>query len=159
MEKNRLLVASHYTLILTLLAVLVSSCALPKIRILHDPLTLEEHLDLGVSYERGGEFDAALAEYAVAAKRIPVALLYMGNVYFQKKDFENAELYFAKAIEETNDPRAYNNLAWLYYTQDRNLEAAEGLARVAVAADPLSGDYKDTLRKIQEKRKGPQDGP
>jgi outer membrane protein OmpA-like peptidoglycan-associated protein len=51
----RLLRLTSYALLLTLL------CSCSHIVILHDPLTAEEHNDLGVTYEQKGELDAAKA--------------------------------------------------------------------------------------------------
>lgn len=152
MEKNRILDAFYNTICLTIITILLSSCSLPRIIVFHDPLTPEEHINLGVSYENKGELDAALKEYETASKKSQIAYLYMGNIYFQKNDFVNAEKYYRKAIKKTDDPRAYNNLAWIYYTMDTELQEAEKLARKAVELSPDSVDFKDTLDRIIEKR-------
>ena len=136
----------------------LSSCTLPRIAVLHDPLTPEEHINLGVSYEKKGELDAALEQYESASKKLPVAYLYVGNIYFQKKDADHAEKAYKKAIERANDARAYNNLAWLYYTRGEHLEEAEKLARKAVELSPESVDFRDTLEKIIEKRSSVTEG-
>jgi tetratricopeptide (TPR) repeat protein len=142
------------TLILILLAFTLCSCALPRIAILHDPLTPEEHVNLGVSYEKRGELEAALKEYKAAAKKMPLAFLYVGNVRFQQKQFDDAENAYRKAIKKSGSPEAYNNLAWLYYTTGSNMSEAEQLARKAVELSPDSETFKDTLKKIQEKTGG-----
>jgi tetratricopeptide (TPR) repeat protein len=152
MEKNRILDAFYNTICLTIITILLSSCSLPRIIVFHDPLTPEEHINLGVSYENKGELDAALKEYETASKKSQIAYLYMGNIYFQKNDFVNAEKYYRKAIKKTDDPRAYNNLAWIYYTMDTELQEAEKLARKAVELSPDSVDFEDTLDRIIEKR-------
>jgi tetratricopeptide (TPR) repeat protein len=152
MEKNRILDAFYNTICLTIITILLSSCSLPRIILFHDPLTPEEHINLGVSYENKGELDAALKEYETASKKSQIAYLYMGNIYFQKNDFVNAEKYYRKAIKKTDDPRAYNNLAWIYYTMDTELQEAEKLARKAVELSPDSVDFEDTLDRIIEKR-------
>ena len=152
MEKNRLLDASYKALSVMLVALALSSCAFPRIAVLHDPLTPEEHINLGVSYEKKGELDAALEQYEAASKKLSVAYLYIGNVYFQKNDAKHAEKAYKKAIERANDAQAYNNLAWLYYTHDQHLEEAEKLARKAVELRPEADDFRDTLEKIIEKR-------
>ncbi len=61
----------------------------------------------------------------------------MGNVYFQKKEYEEAEVHYKKAIKK--DPEnadAYNNLAWLYYTKRERLDEAEKLALKAIELNP-----------------------
>ena len=59
---------------------------------------------------------------------------------------------YKKAIKKTGDPRAYNNLAWLYCLKEMKLDEAEGLARKAVELSPDAQDFKDTLEKIIEKK-------
>ncbi|MEO0248460.1 MAG: tetratricopeptide repeat protein [candidate division WOR-3 bacterium] len=132
--------------------VLISGCSLPRIAVLHDPLTPEEHINLGVSYEKRGEYDAALEQYETASAKMPLAFLYIGNVYFQKGDMKQAEKSYRRAIDRTNEARAYNNLAWLYYTTGERLDEAEALARKAVELAPNSLDFQDTLQKIIERR-------
>ncbi len=140
-------------LALIVFALLFFSCSLPRIAVLRDPLTPEEHIDLGVSYEQRGELEAALKEYGTAAKAMPLAYLYMGNVYFEEKRFPDAERAYRKAIAKTDSAEARNNLAWLYYTIGSNLEEAEALARKAVELSPESEAFKDTLAKIEEKKR------
>ncbi len=151
MDKDRLLDACHKALVTLLSALALVSCSLPRIMVLHDPLTPEEHVNLGVAYEKKGELDEALAQYQAASAKLPLAYLYEGNVYFQKNDMKRAEASYKKAIEKTGDPRAYNNLAWLYYTTGEHLEEAERLARKAVELSPDSPDFVDTLDKIVTK--------
>jgi tetratricopeptide (TPR) repeat protein len=132
----------------------LSSCSLPRIIILDDPLSPEEHINLGVAYEGRGEFDAAIKEYRAASKKTPIAYLYLGNVYFVMKEYDKAEEYYKEAIEQ--DPLnadAYNNLAWLYYTTRRNLKEAEKLVLEAIKLNPSKSEiYKDTLNKIRNER-------
>ena len=131
---------------------LLTSCALPRIIILDDPLSPEEHINLGVAYEKKGEIDNALKEYRLASKKLPLAYLYMGNIYFQKNDFDEADSAYKKAIEkEPSNSDAYNNLAWLYYTKRENLSEAEELALKAIELNPSKKEiYQDTLAKIRE---------
>lgn len=129
---------------------MVVSCAMPRIIVLDDPLSPEEHLNLGVTYEKKGELDNAIKEYDRASKKLPIAYLYLGNVYFQKNELDDAEKYYRKAIKKNPDNAdAYNNLAWLYFTKKENLDEAERLVLKAVELNPAKGDiYKDTLEKI-----------
>jgi len=127
---------------------------MPRIIVLRDHLTPEEQIDLGLSYESRGEYSPALEQYNLALKKLPIAFLYIGNLYFQKGEYEKAEAAYNNAIEKTGDPRAYNNLAWLYYTAGREMKEAEELAEKAVSLSPESEDFKDTLNKIRRKRAG-----
>lgn len=131
---------------------LFSSCALPRIIILDDPLSPEEHINLGVAYEKQGELDNALKEYKMASEKNPLGYLYMGNVYLQKNDYDEAENYYKKAVKKNpQNADAHNNLAWLYYLKKENLDEAETLALKAIELDPKKQDiYQDTLEKIRE---------
>jgi tetratricopeptide (TPR) repeat protein len=156
MGKNTLLDTYRKAIGLTLVALFLSSCSLPRIITLKDPLTPEEHLSLGLSYENSGEYTPAIEQYEMAAKNLAIAYLYIGNLYFQKGEYERAEEAYEKAIKKSGDPKAYNNLAWLYYTTDRKMKKAEELAEKAVYLLPESEDYKDTLNKIRQKISGGQ---
>ena len=105
-------------LFLSLVFFTLTACSLPKIIIVHDPLTPEEHINLGVAYEKKGELGAAMKQYKEASKKLPSSWVYMGNVSFEESDMRKAEKYYKKAIDkDKNNPDAYNNLAWLYYTE------------------------------------------
>jgi tetratricopeptide (TPR) repeat protein len=136
---------------LTLL-VIIAGCAMPRIIIYDDPLSSEEHLKLGMAYEKDGELDNAIGEYKAAARKLPIAYLYLGNVHFQKNELDEAEKYYKKAIrKEAHNADAHNNLAWLYYIREENLDKAENLALRAMELDPSKRDvYMDTLEKVRE---------
>jgi tetratricopeptide (TPR) repeat protein len=132
-----------------------AGCSSFKIIVLKDPLTPEEHLNLGVAYEQRVELDNALKEYQLASKKLPIAYLYLGNVHFQKNEYTKAETYYKKTIKkEPKNADAYNNLAWLYYTRRENLGEGERLALKAIELNPAKEPiYRDTLEKIRELRK------
>ena len=125
---------------------------MPRVIIYDDPLSSEEHLKLGMAYEKDGELDNAIREYKAAARRLPIAYLYLGNVHFQKNELDQAEKYYKKAIrKEAHNADAHNNLAWLYYIREENLDKAEKLALRAMELDPSKRDvYMDTLEKVRE---------
>ncbi len=152
--KNSSTICRVFPRYLTVCCLLLAGCALPRIIVLEDPLSPEEHINLGVAYEKKGELDNALKEYEEASKRLAVAFLYMGNIHFQKNEFDKAESYYKKAIKK--DPQnadAYNNLAWLYYTKKENLDEAESLVLKALELNPSKKDiYHDTLEKIKALR-------
>ncbi len=145
---------------------IISGCSLPRIIILDDPLTPHERINLGVVYERMGEIDKAIEEYERASKKLPVAHLYLGNAYFQKGDFHEAERHYRIAIRKVPDlSDAYNNLAWLYYNKAKDpdltaeyikeiLKEAEGLVIKALKLKPSDKNYKNTLNKIRELKNG-----
>jgi tetratricopeptide (TPR) repeat protein len=139
-------------LLLFTLQVILAGCTMPRVIIYDDPLTYEEHLKLGMAYEKDREFENAIREYKTAARRLPIAYFYLGNVYFQKNELDQAEKYYKKAIrKETHNADAHNNLAWLYYVKEENLDKAENLALRAMALDPSKRDvYMDTLDKVRE---------
>jgi tetratricopeptide (TPR) repeat protein len=142
-------------LLLTTYCLLLLGCAFPRIIVLDDPLSPEEHINLGVTYEKKGELDNALKEYQVASKKLPVAYLYIGNIYFQKNEYEEAERYYKKAIKkEPENADAYNNLAWLYFIERKNLDEAERLVLKAIELNPAKKNiYQDTLDKIRALKK------
>jgi len=95
--------------LISALPILISGCSFPKIIILKDPLTPEEHLNLGVAYERRGELDSAIKEYQRAAEELPLALLHLGNAHFLKNQWKEAEVYYREAIEKNpKNADAYN---------------------------------------------------
>jgi tetratricopeptide (TPR) repeat protein len=145
---------SSLLLVLSFWMLLLSGCTSPRIVVVKDPLTPEEHLNLGVAYEKRGEFDNAIKEYKLASKKQPIAYLYLGNVHFQKKEWAQAEHDYKKAIEiDPNSADAHNNLAWLYYSQGEKLDDAERLAIQAITLNPSKEHiYRDTLDKIRQKK-------
>ena len=146
----------NITYLLSILMInLLMSCSLPRIIVLDDPLSPEEHLNLGVTYEKNGEFDNALKEYKIASKKIAIAYLYMGNIFFQKNEYESAEASYRKAIKEyPENADAHNNLAWLFYVRKENLGEAEDLALKAIGLNHSKTNiYQDTLDKIKSLKK------
>jgi tetratricopeptide (TPR) repeat protein len=144
----------HFLLFLLILAFF--GCSIPKIIVMEDPLTPEEHLKLGVAYEQKGEYDLAIREYESASKFITISYFYLGNAYFQKSEYDKAEASYRKAIRK--DPGladAYNNLAWLLYSQNKDLDEARSLALKAISLNPEGkGTYLDTLKRIEDCKAG-----
>jgi Tfp pilus assembly protein PilF len=161
----------HFTFCIVLL-VLPACGGLPRIVVLHDPLSAEEHLRLGALYEARGRADLAEKEYAAVLEPgnrstdplMPVrraeAHSRLGNLAYQRGDPSAAERRYLDALAQQPDhPEACNNLAWIYAEQGRALEEAEGLARRAVRA--FTGSRRasalDTLGVVLLRRGRPQE--
>jgi tetratricopeptide (TPR) repeat protein len=125
--------------------------------ILRDPLSAAEHNDLGVSYERRGEWDLAAREYRRALRvdrRFARARLNLGNVAAHEDRWAEAEKHYRRALRGLPaDPDAWNNLAVALMRRRVHLIEAESLAThaVALAAD---GDslYRATLAEVRAAR-------
>lgn len=138
-----------------LLALLCAGCALPQIVIHDDPLTAEEHLKLGMAYEKDKEPERAADEYRHAARKVPLAHLYLGNTLFGMRRLNDAEDEYRTALRLLPDnAEVQNNLAWLLCTRGRSLEEAEKLAASAVAKEPGNAAYADTLAAVRKARAG-----
>lgn len=126
--------------ILLSLLLSASACArLPKIIVLEDPLSADEHVTLGVAYERKGEFDLAAREYEAALKKDPAffqARVNLGNVRLAQGRYDAAREEYLAALElRPADPAATNNLAWAAILSGKEREDA--LRRMeAVLANP-----------------------
>jgi Flp pilus assembly protein TadD len=129
------------------------SCS--HIIILHDPLSAEEHNDLGVSYEQKGELDAAIREYRAALKKrrdFPTAKVNLGNVCFRKKDYAAAEKLYAEVLKsDSTQTDAGNNLAMLYLETGVHLDKALHLAAHCVLLAPQNPRFLDTLGLVYTK--------
>ena len=132
-----------YALLLTS----VLSCS--HIVILHDPLSAEEHNDLGVTYEQKGEMDAAIREYNAALRKrrdFPTAQVNLGNAYFRKQDFGRAEKLYSGVLQaDSANTDAGNNLAMLYLETGKHLDRALRLAERCVRLASQNARYHDTL--------------
>ena len=137
---------------------LLSGCALPRIGFYDDPLSSDEHIKLGVSYERDGNFELAEREYNEALKDTPMAHFYLGNFYFEQNQFDKAEREYRTALRQVDEKDAapiYNNLAWMMHTQGKNSDEAVSLARKAVelATPEQRPTFENTLNSIIAARK------
>lgn len=134
-----------FWILIFIFLVLAGCSGLPRIVILDDPLSAEEHLTLGISYETKGMLDQAILEYKAAlskARSYSKAMVNLGNVYYKKGDFDTAEGYYKDALRiDRDDPYANNNLAWILLSKGVRLAEAESLAARAVEKDPKNKAY------------------
>jgi len=128
---------------------------MPQIAVLHDPLTPEEHLQLGLNYEKKGLIEEAIKHYEDASKSDARGFLFLGNLYLNQKKYDTAEDYYKKAIQKNEKlADAYNNLAWLYFIKGEKLVDAEDLVKKAIEIEKNNPEkvkiYEDTLEKIKK---------
>jgi tetratricopeptide (TPR) repeat protein len=129
----------------------VSACGrVPKIIVLEDPLSADEHVALGVAYEGKGELSLAAREYERALKKESgsfQARFNLGNVRLAEKRYDAARDEYRKALDlRPGSPEATNNLAWAAILSGSGRE--EALRRMeTVLSDPArrSPPLLDTL--------------
>lgn len=133
-----------------LLLLALPACSLPRIVILHDPLSADEHLRLASIYDKEENHDLAGEHYRTAIKkgsRHVQAWMLLGDFCFRRKEFTAAKDAYEKAI--SLDPRngdAYNNLAWVHLHLPEGPETARKLAEKALSLTPDHRPYYlDTL--------------
>ncbi len=121
-----------------------------------DPKVVLNYVQLGRVYELTNQPDQALAVYQKALAAQPTSANLnsaIGNVYLAKGDLKSAGKYFQAALSQnTHDPIAANNLAWVYAMQGENLDMALSLATQAKQAAPEMESVNDTLAWIQYKK-------
>ena len=115
-----------------------------------DPLTAEEHNNLGVIYEREGKYDLAIREYKKASsadRNLVVPNVNLGNVYQKKGDTEESEKYYKKALrKDGHNIEAANNLASLYIETSGDYgEALDILLEATREQNPIPVYALDTL--------------
>lgn len=115
-----------------------------------DPLSAEEHNELGVAYYRRGEYEAAAREFRAAGSRRPGftrALVNLGDTQLALGAVEAAiDAYERARATSPDDPGVANNLAWALLHHERRWPEAEAVIRDALGRDPAPrGYYLDTL--------------
>lgn len=144
-----------FRIFIIILFFIISGCNMPRIIVLQDPLTAEEHLQLGLSYEKKGLLEEAKKHYEEASKKDIRGLLFLGNLYLNIGEYNKAEELYKETINrDANISEAYNNMAWLYYLKRENIDEAEELVKKAIEIEKDNPDklkiFKDTLEKIQQ---------
>ncbi len=90
-----------------------------------------------------------LASYLQDRPRDGDALLLLGGVYLQLGNTESAESALRAILESKSDhPAACNDLACLLIGQNKSLDEAEKLARIATSKAPTIAAYQDTLARV-----------
>jgi Tfp pilus assembly protein PilF len=125
---------------LLVVLLLAGGCSrVPRIIVLEDPLTADEHVELGVAYERKGDLGLARREYEAALRKDGKsfqARVNLGNVYLSVKEYAKARKEYLEALElRPGDAEATNNLSWAAVLSGEGID--EALARMeAVVSAP-----------------------
>ena len=121
-----------------------TQCSFPRITVLHDPLTAEEHEKLGKIYESRAEFDLAAQQYREALDKDPhmvSSLLLLGDLSFRTKRYPEAESAYRRAIKlQGGNGDIYNNLCWVYLEQNK-IDKTEDLISTAMIKTPEHRAY------------------
>ena len=115
-----------------------------------NPLTADEHNDLGVAYFGQGEIRRAAREFERAIALRPQwarALVNLGDARLALGDVESAIDAYQRAVTiAPDDPGAANNLAWALLQDPVRWPEAEAIIHGALARQPEPrGYYLDTL--------------
>ena len=141
--------------IVFLLVILLTACTMPKIVIFDDPLTAQQHNDLGVVYEEKGDLSLAAKEYEKAIKKNRdwvIPYLNLGHLYYRQGKLDQSERILREGIRIKGDhPDLLNNLAWVMMEKGE-LKNALYLVDKAIYLDNKE-EYRDTRQAILEKMK------
>ncbi|MGI9533691.1 MAG: tetratricopeptide repeat protein [Thermodesulfobacteriota bacterium] len=103
-----------------------------------DPLTAEEHNNLGVAYEQEENYKLAIKQYKKANdidKNLVTPLVNLGNVYFKQEKYKKAEKYYLEALKkDKKNIEAANNLGNVYLKTGKNYE--RGIENLVTAMPP-----------------------
>jgi Tfp pilus assembly protein PilF len=140
-------------LTLLLVSIALTGCSLPKIVVLHDPLSGEEHIKLGSVYASQGKAGLARDQYQAAVKQDPRnarAWSLLGDTAYLLKDYAGAERAYDSALDlDPSNGDLHNNLAWVFVQRERKLGTARDLVTKALELNPANRPYYlDTLGSI-----------
>ncbi len=128
-----------------------------KIIIRHDPLSAEQHNDLGASYYKEREFEAAEREFKASIKKDKkfwLAYYNLGTLYLYAKKYKEAEYYLYKSIiYNSTFSDGYNNLSLLMLKKG---DLKHSLYYITLAIKFATSNkylYYETLAQIQERLK------
>ena len=140
---------------LAMIILIVAGCAMPKIVVIDDPLTAQQHNDLGVAYEEKGDYPLAEKEYEKAIKKNRewvIPYLNLGHLYYRQDKLDQAERALRDGLRVKGDhPELLNNLAWVLMEKGQLKEAKALIDKAIVIED--KEEYRDTRQEIVERTK------
>jgi len=119
------------------------------------PAKVKEDLFLKalLGLEEARQFRAAIDGYDTALTQWPkniTALIGIGNCYYALGELENAEKALRKAIRlHPKSGPAFNNLAQIFFEQERKPEALAAAKKAVSLGGPLRSVYQKTLEEIE----------
>jgi tetratricopeptide (TPR) repeat protein len=142
-------VGRKWVVALVVTAAFVGGCATTRSQVI-DPLSAEEHNDLGVAYFLRGDLAPAAREFERALILRPDyvrALVNLGDTRLALGAVDGAIAAYEQARSQNpDDPPIANNLAWALLQHHRRWPEAEPIIRAALARHPEPrGYYLDTL--------------
>jgi tetratricopeptide (TPR) repeat protein len=113
------------------------------------PRDADSHMIVGYTYRAVGDFDRAVRHFELAGEvaeaRVP-AMLEAGYTQQQAGRMDDARKTLHNLQREyPDDPEVANSYGYLLAELGENLEEAERLIRLALAAEPDNGAYLDSL--------------
>jgi Tfp pilus assembly protein PilF len=116
-------------------------------------LTPAEHLALGHTYLQENKTVPAAQQYQMALqqdKKFVPALMALGNIAFEKKDFKQARQYYERALDVTpKDPALINNLAMVDLAEGKPMkDTVAKLENLLTDPGPMRPYLLDTLATI-----------
>jgi Tfp pilus assembly protein PilF len=126
--------------LLSLALLVLAGCSLPRIIVLNDPLSVDEHINLGKIYESQQKDDLAEQQYLDALHKDQnnlSALLLLGDLSFRIKKYSEAETAYRKAVRlQPENGDIYNNLCWVFLNRNDHIEEAQELISRALSLTP-----------------------
>lgn len=136
--------------ILVFALAMLAGCSMPKVIVLHDPLSADEHVQLGVAYRGQGKHELARDQFRAAVeldKKHGKAWSLLAESAFLLQDHPEAEKAYGRAIDlDPENGDLYNNLAWVLVERNERLDQAGKLVQKAIGLTPSHKSYYlDTL--------------
>lgn len=139
-------------LVIAVIAWVLAAGGCSHLVVLHDPLSASEHNDLGVAYERSGESKLAASEYRKALSIDPRLIrprVNLGNLSAGAGKWEEAARQYRRALRDSSDADAMNNLAVALLRLGKGGEARTWAEKAVALGGPSDSVYRATLDEVR----------
>ncbi len=114
-----------------------------------EPQNLDTYRGLGAIYLQQNKLKQAEGIFKLILNLSPLdaeAHFFLGNIYYNLKDYPSAEKELKSAIKLRADyHEALNFLGYFYLEQDKNIDPAGAMIKKALEIEPENGAYLDSL--------------